>query len=306
MANQVQYMVNPSCNNNCQFCLRDNRGEKWTDADTIERIKNIYKNIEVIDWGGKFADGISLLGGEVFYHTNPEVISEFLKLIDHCIDIIIPQSETARIAFVTNGIYDPNVFLYPVLDKIKERVGCNRLDLAISYDIKYRYASKEREEMALNTIRGIHERYDYRIGVQTILTQYLMDRIMDGSFDIDKFENEICPGSMLCFLYPHPVNRVLDELKDFKFRRADFIEFMLWLKENHPDKYENFYLSTKNSAIKKETGSFSIGSEQEATMQPVLSGSKEILNVRCGHSVLYQCYADSKKCMLCDLQSIGR
>ena len=38
--------------------------------------------------------------------------------------------------------------------------------------------------------------------------------------------------------------------------------------------------------------------------EPVLSDGKEIINNKCGHSALYQCYTDSDKCILCDLNNI--
>ena len=41
----------------------------------------------------------------------------------------------------------------------------------------------------------------------------------------------------------------------------------------------------------------------EYTEQPVLTDGKQIL-AECGHSVLYRCYSDSDKCLLCDLEAL--
>ena len=42
------------------------------------------------------------------------------------------------------------------------------------------------------------------------------------------------------------------------------------------------------------------------TDKPHLTNGKEILNKVCGHSILYQCYADSNKCMFCDLLQLDK
>ena len=39
-------------------------------------------------------------------------------------------------------------------------------------------------------------------------------------------------------------------------------------------------------------------------IEPKLSDGKEIINPNCNHSVLYQCYKDSDKCILCDILKI--
>ena len=61
--------------------------------------------------------------------------------------------------------------------------------------------------------------------------------------------------------------------------------------------------STKNSATYKWTGLKEIGSD-DVTEQPKLTDWKEVLMVDCGHSVLYKCYADSDRCMLCDILAL--
>ena len=62
-----------------------------------------------------------------------------------------------------------------------------------------------------------------------ILTQYVIDRIKDGSFNIEKFVNEIVPGNTLTFLYPHPIKTGI-EIKDFNFKRNDLIWILKYLK----------------------------------------------------------------------------
>lgn len=126
----------------------------------------------------------------------------------------------------------------------------------------------------------------------------------DGSFNITEFETEQVPGCTLSFLYPHPIHTGI-KLDDFFFKRSDFLWFMQYLKENNYKTYFNFLHSTKNSAVFKYTGFRDRDNEEyKIDQQPVLSDGKEILNEKCGHSVLYQCYSDSDRCMLCDLKAM--
>ena len=85
----IQYAIWPNCNNNCKFCLRKNR-DVWSKKRLIKEIHDIRENISYMDWKDKFADGISLLGGEIYFITDPEIQEEFMKLIDDIINKINP------------------------------------------------------------------------------------------------------------------------------------------------------------------------------------------------------------------------
>ena len=199
-------------------------------------------------------------------------------------------------------MYEPD-FFFKVFDRVRDEVGIGKADINVSYDIKYRFPSEEKRLQCINTINAIHNRYDYKVGVQTITTQYFIDKVMSGEFDIKRFEEDVIPGSELHLLYPHPINPKLPPLPDFQFKRKSLIDFALYLKNNLITHYLNFYWSTYNSGIYKFTGLINMEAGDEG--QPELSDGKEQINPKCGHSKLYQCYADSDKCLLCDLMSIG-
>ena len=303
LSNMVQYSVWPNCCNNCQFCLRLDR-DTWSKSKMLSRINDIRINIDTVDWKNKFSNGISLLGGEIYFINDIDIQNEFMLLIDDIINKILKVSPNPDVKYstVTNGLYSPE-FLFKVLDKIVEECGTKVLDINFSYDLKYRYSSEERRQLCIDNINKVHNRYNYIVGVQTITTQYFIDEVLSGRFDIKYFEDNIIPGNELHLLYPHPINPKLPPLPDFQFKRKSLIDFSLYLKKNLDKQWHNFYWSTYNSGIFKYTGIWDINKDN--LQEPVLSDGKELINSKCGHSKLYQCYSDSDKCMLCDLLNIG-
>lgn len=302
MGNMVQYACWPNCCNACDFCLRKER-IPYTKEKQLWMLDKIKRNLDYVDWKNKFDFGISLLGGELYFITDKELQDSFLELIDLIIEKVLKVSDNpyCRYSTVTNGLYNPE-FLYKVIDKISNSVGIQYVDLNFSYDLKYRFHSEEKRLLVLKNINEFHKKYNYCVGVQMILTQYVIDEWKNGRFDVNKFINEEIPGNQLCFLYPHPIQTGI-HLDDFNFKRKDFLEFMKYLKATNYNVYVSFLQSTKNSCTFKYTG-VKERTSNDYTEEPKLTDGKEIINDKCGHSMLYSCYSDSDKCVLCDLEML--
>lgn len=300
MGNMVQYSIWSNCCNNCDFCLRKER-IPYSREKQLLTLRRTRKNLDFVDWKDKFSDGISLLGGELYYIEDKELQDEFMLLIDDIIEKVLKVSPNPNVKYstVTNGIYNPE-FLYRVIDRIVDKVGIQAVDLNFSYDMKYRYKNEERRKLVLKNINDFHQRYNYKVGVQMILTQYVIDMWKRGEFDVNKFIDENIPGNTLCFLYPHPIETGLN-LTDFNFSRRDLFDFLKYLKEANYFVYVSFMLSTMNSCSYKYTG-LKNRTSLDFTEEPKFTDGKEILT-ECGHSILYRCYTDSDKCLLCDLMA---
>ena len=300
MGNMVQYSIWSNCCNNCDFCLRKER-IPYSREKQLLTLRRTRKNLDFVDWKNKFSDGISLLGGELYYIEDKELQDEFMLLIDDIIEKVLKVSPNPNVKYstVTNGIYNPE-FLYRVIDRIVDKVGIQAVDLNFSYDMKYRYKNEERRKLVLKNINDFHQRYNYKVGVQMILTQYVIDMWKRGEFDVNKFIDENIPGNTLCFLYPHPIETGLN-LTDFNFKRRDLFDFLKYLKEANYFVYVSFMLSTMNSCSYKYTG-LKNRTSLDFTEEPKFTDGKEILT-ECGHSILYRCYTDSDKCLLCDLMA---
>jgi len=294
----VQYGVWPNCCNACQFCLRTERIPISLNKQ-IKRIRNIRANLNYVDWQDKFKDGISLLGGEIYFITDKNLQDEFMLLIDDIIDKVMLPNEYTVYSTVTNGLYDPT-FLYRVVDRFLEKgIDKSKIDINFSYDLKYRFKTQSDAQRVIDNINAFHVKYDYVVNVQMILTQYLIDMILNGIFKIEEFENSIVPGNVLAFLYPHPIATGI-KLDDFNFKRESLLEVCKFLRENYSKNFEAFVSSVINSSRFKYTGLLETNSNN-IKQKPRLSSDKEHKNNSCGHSKLYQCYSDSDKCMLCDL-----
>lgn len=305
----VQYGLWPNCTNQCDFCLLEDREYK-TEIERLNMLQAVKINIKSIDWKNQFSDGVSLLGGEIFYSEYQSIIDNFLDLIQIIADLILKKSSKAKLSVVSNGIYNPNVLLIPTLNLLNKNGVLDQFDLNFSYDLKYRFHSEEARLQVISNINLVYDSFGVKPGVQTCLTQFLIDEHLSGNFNIFKFKEEHFPNSYLNFLYPHKINtgKVLD---DFFFKRSSFIKFIKWLKENeHNDSVQQILQSVINSSQFKYSGLFlrdsilegDMSDSDELTQSPTLE-KKQILT-ECGHSQLYRCYSDSSNCMLCDLLKI--
>ena len=194
----VQYDPWNHCSNSCDFCLIY-RKRILNNEQMIERIDQIIDNINYVGdrWTTQFSDGISLLGGEVYFITDLNVQEKLMELIDHIIDkILLPNKVLGHIckySTVTNGIYQPDL-LFRMIDRIVEKVGIEFVDVNFSYDLKYRFHTEESRLLCLENMRKFSERYNYRIGAQMVVTEYLIDLINNKEFDIGEFQNKIVPN----------------------------------------------------------------------------------------------------------------
>lgn len=313
----VQYGIHSKCNGSCKFCLIEDKTVLTMEQIYIE-LERVKENIRFIateedNWTNTYKDGISLLGGELYFIQDEKYKKLFLEVIDVIIEEVLKKSPSKFVHYstVTNGYYDPEWLLYPTVDKIVEAVGIDKVDVNFSFDLDYRFHSEEQKQRVLKTINDFHDRYSYCACVQMILTQRVIDRIINEGWRPSTFAEENFPGNQVTFLYPHGIHRGNDFggerfLDGFFFTRDSFLKAMRIFKKEEPITFESFVKSTRNSAIFKPTGLYFKGNTGWSSQSPVLTNGKEVVNKDCPqrHSNLYKCYLDSDRCMLCDLEAI--
>jgi hypothetical protein len=281
-----------------------------SEEERLRVLAAIKENIRVVDWKDKFSDGISLLGGEIFYTDSEKVKESFLDLINQIVDNIFSQSNGSIISVVSNGIYDSNILLKPTLDLLKSRNVIDRINLNFSWDIKGRFHSEESLQSMIRNTNFVYDEYEIVPCVQTCLTQNLIDKHLNNEFNLFDYKDKHFPNSVLTFLYPHKINTG-KVVSDFFFTRNSLFKFIKWLRDNnHETTLQSFIQSVVNSSQFKYTGLLYRGDvledgkdrEKESLQEPTLE-KKQVLT-ECGHSNLYRCYSDSDKCMLCDLLKV--
>lgn len=301
----VQYGLWPNCTNSCDFCLLLDKDYKSVDQ-RLNMLEAIKENIDFVDWKDKFSNGISLLGGEIYYTESDQIKESFLDLIKKIINIIIIPNKESVYSTVTNGIYDSKLLLEPTLDLFKEYGVLDQVDINFSWDLKYRFHNEESLQSMIKNTNMIYDKYGLYPGVQTCLTQYLIDAHLNGEFDLVEYQKEHFPNTKLSLLYPHKINtgKVLD---DFFFKRESLFKFIKYLKSTGQNALiQHLIQSVTNSSQFKYTGLWirdDIYSgnkiKKEIEQEPTLENKQNL--TECGHSDMYRCYTDSDKCLLCDL-----
>lgn len=302
---RVQYGIWPNCCNACDFCL--NLREQFYGVDEqINMIKNVRHNIRLLDWKNVYYHGISLLGGELYFVRDEGIQKEFLCLIDDIIELIVCKENGpfCKYSTVTNGLYDPT-FLFKVLDKFAEKDLLDTVDLNFSYDLKYRFKTEERKKLCEDNIVATVEKYPkLKVNVQMILTQYLINEYNKNKNILKDLEKKLHIES-IHLLFPHKHNTG-KPLVDFYLKRNDFLQFLYDLNYNDHQKAKQFVESIINVDDNALIGLYRRDQIENnginIDQMPMKEDTKTIINSKCGHSTMYQCYEDSDKCLYCDIR----
>lgn len=302
---RVQYGIWPNCCNACDFCL-NLREAFYSKEKQIQMIENVKENIKLVDWKNKFFNGISLLGGELYFVTDKDIQDSFLSLIDTIIEyIIIPVNRSeCKYSTVTNGLYDPS-FLFKVLDKFAEKDLLGFVDLNFSYDLKYRFKTEQRKLLCESNIMATVKRYPkLDVYVQMITTQHLINEYNKNPNIFIELENK-WGIKHLNLLFPHKSNTG-KELEDFYLKRNDFLQFLYKLVNVDQERVMRFVSSIRNVDTNAYVGLYRRDHVEKENIdvqqQPMREDVKMQINPKCGHSVMYQCYEDSDKCLFCDIR----
>jgi len=302
---RVQYGIWPNCCNSCDFCL--NLRENFYDKDKqIKMLENVRHNIKLLDWKNVYYHGISLLGGELYFITDKDVQHTFLQLIDDIIEFVIGSTPGiyCKYSTVTNGLYKPD-FLFTVLDKFAEKNLLEHVDLNFSYDLKYRFKTDFHKNLCEENIIAVAQRYpELDVNVQMILTQHVINEYNKNPSLFKDLEAKL-GVSTINLLFPHKHNTG-KELVDFYLNRNDFLKFLYELNHADKKKVKQFVESIINVDDNALIGLYRRNHVEKDNIDinqtPMKEDNKVILNPVCGHSTLYQCYADSDRCLFCDIR----
>lgn len=293
----LQYLLWTNCNNNCRFCIRGDKSDSFKNlSDMLESVKKAKESICNQDWT-KYDGGISVIGGELFYIKDEVLQDALFSLFETVVDKVLKLRENIYLVLISNLIYD-TAFLEKVLNMFKNRGVEEQIQLHTSYDIKYRYATIDDKLLYEQNLYKIRKLYpNLAITVQNILTQYFIEQVNSGKFDINSFEDEF----MVKFALLVPLKSNLSsKLSDFFPKRKDFINFLIKISSENPIVFRKFIDSARYAFTSKDF----IDTQNDKELIPSNSAKFYAPNMKCGHSDVFNCYSDSDKCMLCDIEAL--
>jgi hypothetical protein len=182
MSKFIQYALWVDCTIGCKFCY--NKGQK--DIDKIESLKFILNKLdekEVEDY-----DEIGFIGGEFFNKELED--SKVLQLFYQLFKKLKEKPWINKIYLTTSLIYDISNYLKPFLIYLNDLKLLQKTLLCTSYDIAYRFYTKQREDLWKTNMLELHREFpQLKTHVETIITQKFIDAVLNDEFSIKKFCN---------------------------------------------------------------------------------------------------------------------
>ena len=222
--NFIQYELWKDCRNGCKFCT--NFLQK--DVDKKESLEFVLKDLDNIQ--GKDFD-LGFIGGEFFDNQldNDDIKELFYKLFNKTKEKI-QQGIIKRLFITVTLIYDIEKQLIPFLNYLKEIDIIDKVVLCTSYDLKYRFYTKEREDLWKGNVKRLNTLYpSIKIHTQIILTSFFIDAVLTNQFNIKEF----CKEYNITIDYNEPQSgfyytkeEMKEKLPDFYPTRSQFINFM--------------------------------------------------------------------------------
>jgi len=222
----LQYEMWKDCHIGCKFCC--NKGQR--DLNKKESLTFILEKLndkEVSEY-----NEIGFIGGEFFNGelSDPEVKALFYTVFDKCADLI--HNGTIEKLYITTAlIYNMDVDLIPFLKHLENIGIINNTLICTSYDVAYRFYTKEREDLWKNNMLKLHELYPtLRLHTEIIMTQFFIDKVLQDEFSISNFQETyhthcdyIEPASGL---YYKDKKDCAEDLPGFFPTKTSYIEFL--------------------------------------------------------------------------------
>ena len=176
----IQYQLWQDCRNGCKFCSERNQisvDKEWA----LKFILDKLNDPEVFDY-----EEAGIIGGEIFDNQleNEEVRKLFYEVNDK-----ICSMHFKKIYVATSLVYDMKPYLIPYLIHLRELGVMDRILLCTSYDLKYRFNVPGKKELWESNMLQLRKDFpELKTHVETILTQFFIDAVLNKTFSIDYIE----------------------------------------------------------------------------------------------------------------------
>lgn len=306
----IQFYPWWDCNNNCAFCfaklLKQHKTTKEEKIKALDEILTYLTNVEYM----KDFEVVGLIGGEFFEDqlSDVDVYNKFLAVINQCITLI-HNKVIDKLYLMTHLIVPDMTKLKEIIQKFNDEGLINDLLICTSFDAWGRFHTPERLQLWKDNVRSLQQLH-VNIHAEIILTQYLIDKVLNQEIDLQYFiDNHI----YIDFLNPQGL--VLDgtmasEGKDTASQRfgsgwlptrSSFLRFLSYLHAN------NLYDIRKLFTLDKRAQELHMFYPERKIQKRDIETYNEDLSANevlpCGHSDKFSFYSDSDKCMVCDIKN---
>lgn len=297
----IQFELWKNCNNKCTFC------EHLYDPISSNDQKIIDLKYFISELQQPFIDSydtIGFIGGEIFDDQidNQLVKQYFYELFNICSEKK-KNNKLKKLYIATSFIYDIKKHLVPFIHFLSQ---LNLLDITYfctSYDLKYRFHTNYQHILWNNNVLELNTMLMTKIHVEIILTQTLIDNVLNNEFNINDFQNKYKVN--VDFIEPSFISKLKDKkttskhISDFFPTRSSFLKF---LKFTYLNKYIdlNTFLSMK---LRSDALYFRISSTNKL-IKVVNRVDNELRKYDInGNPIKIQSYIDSDKFMYDDVKT---
>lgn len=316
MSKILQYELWQECNNFCSYCTLGHNIFKTPDKMKLEAINTAIRELQYLVKGE--VSTLGFIGGEFFQGQlhNPEVKNAFWSLID--LSNCLLNSEVIENLWINATLtLGTQKDLYDILDRIDRT---DRVWILTSYDNIGRFHYDDMLKNWEKHMAYIHDRYpDIKINTTSILTGSFIKAYLNDTIDIQQFQKKYDTKIFL----KTPVkpddktNMTKEEINDemgydFFPTRIDFMKFLLKFKEKEGlEEYQNLFSNDlKAEELHKNFNDEKLRNvtfHRPSDFKEELDCDKDLKTIEilpCGHSNVYQCYADSNECVICDKKMV--
>lgn len=222
----IQYELWKACKIGCKFCCN----KKQKDIDKVESLLYVLEKLD--DKEVDEYNEIGFIGGEFFNdEISDEKVRELFYKVFEKVANKINQGKISKLYITTALIFDMNNYLIPFLNYLKSFGILDKTLLCTSYDVMYRFYTKEREDLWKNNMLKLYEMFpEMGLHTETILTQGFIDAVLNETFSITEFcktyhtrMDYIEPASGL---YYNNKKECAEDLPGFFPTKSSYIKFL--------------------------------------------------------------------------------
>jgi hypothetical protein len=284
----LQFELWLDCPNNCTFCaIREFKSQRFNKLDLIHTALEKLDEIDFKDY-----DDFVLIGGELITEEIEGKIKEdFLVLINKVINIL--KEDKIKKFYLVSSFLNKNSVIKEILELFKTNGLLNRLGMNTSWDYQYRFNDKNKD--IWNDNISLIKSYGCELHYETILTDSLIGAVLDNE---PEAINYITKENLDLIRPSGSYTKSNKNLKGFFPTRSNFFKFLTKIKKLNYKLYESIF-DLKKRAATIYTIPFNCITHRLNSLY--IEELNDELNI-CGHDKLYsECYADSDKCIICDI-----